>query len=78
MNNDETVYLMQAYFLDIRKKTQGVKNSKLKRKTQNSSQKFKFPALLRKNEYLWTEMFSFTLRKADWNYNNCQKEQGAP
>ena len=27
----------QAYFLDIRKKTQGVKNSKLKRKTQNSS-----------------------------------------
>ena len=29
--------VVQAYFLDIRKKTQGVKNSKLKGKTQNSS-----------------------------------------
>ena len=36
-NNGKTTPLVQAYFLDIRKKTQGVKNSKLKRKTQNSS-----------------------------------------
>ena len=42
--NKETMFnsdqpLGQASFLDVRKKTQGIKNSKLKKKTQNSSSK---------------------------------------
>ena len=34
---EENMILMQASFLDVRKKTQGGKNSKLKKQTQNSS-----------------------------------------
>jgi len=48
-----TDHLVQAYFLAIEKKTQGEKNSKLKKKTQNSSTKLNFSAYLKKcvNEF---------------------------
>ena len=40
--------LLQASFLDVRKKTQGEKNSKLNKKTQNSSSKLRKSAFFSK------------------------------
>ena len=58
------IYLLQPLFFDILKKTQGPKNSKLKKKTQNSRKKLNNS---RKKLKVWASFKDFVLIRLNFS-----------